>query len=189
MLYELNELFPIKHVIEFSISYKKHLMLILLLCAVTQSSLILLWPHGQPKWLLCPWSFPGRNTRVGCYFLLWGIFPIQGSNSHLFHLLYWQVDSLPLCHLTLYFYGRLFLTKKKQQTNHSLQAEMTEYEMVGWHHWLDWHEFEQAPGVGDGQGRLVCCRLWGLQRVRHNWATKLSWYFVWQTFWGLKSGI
>ena len=29
--------------------------------------------------------------------------------------------------------------------------------MVGWHQWLDEHEFEQAPGVGDGQGSLVCC--------------------------------
>ena len=34
---------------------------------------------------------------------------------------------------------------------------MTEDEMVGWHHWLDGHEFEQAPGVGDGQGNLACC--------------------------------
>ena len=32
----------------------------------------------------------------------------------------------------------------------------TEDKMVGWHHWLDGHEFEQAPGVGDGQGSLVC---------------------------------
>ena len=32
----------------------------------------------------------------------------------------------------------------------------TEDEMVGWHHWLDGYEFEQALGVGDGQGRLVC---------------------------------
>ena len=30
-------------------------------------------------------------------------------------------------------------------------------EMVGWHHWLDFHEFEQALGIGDGQGSLVCC--------------------------------
>ena len=37
------------------------------------------------------------------------------------------------------------------------QKGMTEYEMVGWHHWLDGHEFEQVPGVGDGQGSLVCC--------------------------------
>ena len=38
---------------------------------------------------------------------------------------------------------------------------MTENEMVGWHHWLNWHEFEQALGVGDGQGNLVCCSPWG----------------------------
>ena len=33
----------------------------------------------------------------------------------------------------------------------------TEDEMVGWHHWLDGHEFELAPGVGDRQGELACC--------------------------------
>ena len=33
--------------------------------------------------------------------------------------------------------------------------------MVGWHHHHDGHEFEQAPGAGDGQGSLVCCSLWG----------------------------
>ena len=33
--------------------------------------------------------------------------------------------------------------------------------MVGWHHQLNRHEFEQAPGVGDGQGGLVCCSPWG----------------------------
>ena len=38
---------------------------------------------------------------------------------------------------------------------------MTEGEMVGWHHWLDGHEFEQALGVGDGQGTLACCSPWG----------------------------
>ena len=38
---------------------------------------------------------------------------------------------------------------------------MTEDEMVGWHHHLDGHEFELAPGVGDGQGNLVCCSPWG----------------------------
>ena len=38
---------------------------------------------------------------------------------------------------------------------------MTDDEMVGWHHWLNGHEFEQALGVGDGQGSLVCCSLWG----------------------------
>ena len=38
---------------------------------------------------------------------------------------------------------------------------MTEDEMVGWHPLRDGHEFEQAPGVGDGQGSLACCRPWG----------------------------
>ena len=37
----------------------------------------------------------------------------------------------------------------------------TEDEMVGWHHRHDGHEFEQAAGVGDGQGDLVCCSPWG----------------------------
>ena len=36
----------------------------------------------------------------------------------------------------------------------------TEDEMVGWYHWLDRQEFEQAPEVGDGQGSLVCCSAW-----------------------------
>ena len=35
--------------------------------------------------------------------------------------------------------------------------------MVGWHHQLDWHEFEYAPGVGDGQGSLACYSPWGCE--------------------------
>ena len=42
---------------------------------------------------------------------------------------------------------------------------MTENEMVGWHHLLVGHEFEQAPVVGDGQGSLVCCSPWGLKEL------------------------
>ena len=38
---------------------------------------------------LCPWDFPGKNTEVGCRFLLQGIFPTQGSNPH---LLFWQAN-------------------------------------------------------------------------------------------------
>ena len=40
-------------------------------------------------------GFSGKNTRVGCHFLLQGIFPTQGSNLHLLH---WQAGSLPLSH-------------------------------------------------------------------------------------------
>ena len=41
------------------------------------------------------------------------------------------------------------------------EKNTTEDEMVGWHHWHDAHEFEQAPGVGEGQGDLACCSPWG----------------------------
>ena len=37
----------------------------------------------------------------------------------------------------------------------------TEDEMIGWHHWLNGYEFEQALGVGDGEGSLACCSPWG----------------------------
>ena len=50
---------------------------------------------------------------------------------------------------------------------------MTEDEMDRWHHQLDGHEFEQAPGVGDGQGSLVCCSLWG--RKESDTTERLNW--------------
>ena len=51
---------------------------------------------------------------------------------------------------------------------------MTEDEMVGWHHRLSGHEFEQALGIGDEQGSLACCSSWGHKRVRHDRATELN---------------
>ena len=41
----------------------------------------------------------------------------------------------------------------------------TEDEMVGWHHQLDGPEFEQALGVGDGQGSVTCCSPWGCKEL------------------------
>ena len=41
----------------------------------------------------------------------------------------------------------------------------TEDEMLGWHHQLNGHEFEQAPGDGDGQGSLACCIPWGRKEL------------------------
>ena len=51
-----------------------------------------LQPHGL-------WDYPGKNTVVGCPFLLQRIFPTQGSNPHLWWLLHWQEDPLPPSHL------------------------------------------------------------------------------------------
>ena len=42
---------------------------------------------------------------------------------------------------------------------------MTEDKMVGWHHRLDGQEFEQAPGIGDGQGGLSCCSPWDCKEL------------------------
>ena len=49
----------------------------------------------------------------------------------------------------------------------------TEDEMVGWHHWLDEHGFGWTPGVGDGQGGLVCCGSWG--RKESDMTERLNW--------------
>ena len=54
----------------------------------------------------------------------------------------------------------------------------TEDQMVEWRHWLYGYEFEQVPGVGDGQGGVACCNSWGRKESdtteRLNW-TKLNW--------------
>ena len=54
----------------------------------------------------------------------------------------------------------------------------TEDEMVGWHHWLNGHEFEQAPGVDDGQGRLACYSPWRCKE------SDISERLKWLTDWG-----
>ena len=63
------------------------------LCMLSRFSNIRLWHR-----LLCPWDSSGKNTRVGCRFLLqeMGIFLTQRLNPHLLRLLHWQVSSLAL---------------------------------------------------------------------------------------------
>ena len=58
-----------------------------------------------------------------------------------------------------------------------------EDEMVGWHHRLNGHESEQAPGAGDGQGGLASLQSLGLQRAGHDWVTEQLRPF---THWGSK---
>ena len=69
-----------------------------------------------------------------------------------------------------------WLTGKDSDAGNDWRQEekgMTENEMVGWHHQLNGHEFEQALGVGDAQGSLVCCSPWGCKESdtteRLNW--------------------
>ena len=51
---------------------------------------------------------------------------------------------------------------------------MTKDEMAGWHHWLDGHESEWTPGVGDEQGGLACCDSWGCKESDMT-VTELNW--------------
>ena len=57
------------------------------------------------------------------------------------------------------------------------EKRTTEDDMVGCHHQLNGHEFEQAPGAGDGQGSLACCRPWGHRELdkteQLNWLTEV----------------
>ena len=59
--------------------------------------------------------------------------------------------------------GKSWLTGKDPDAGKDLKAGGeggNKGEMVGWHHQLNGHEFEQAPGDGEGQGSLVCCNPW-----------------------------
>ena len=55
---------------------------------------------------------------------------------------------------------------------------MTKDETVGWHHRLDEHEFEQALGVGDGQGSLECCSPWGLKESDTTQQLNNKWEYI-----------
>ena len=72
----------------------------------------------------------------------------------------------------------------------------TEDEMAGWHHQLDGHEFEWTPGVGDGQGGLVCCDSRGHKESDMtewlNWTEKLNFVtmsFLWNSYTNLITGV
>ena len=84
-------------------------------------------PHGlEPSRLLCPWDSPGKNTGVGCHFLLQEIFPTQGSNLCLLH---GQADSLPLTCLGSPWGG------KESATTEQLRAH-THTELYTWHGYI-----------------------------------------------------
>ena len=70
-------------------NFRRLLKLVILLFSHSVMSTSL-WPYELwPTRLLCPWYSSGKNSGVGCHFLLQGIFPIQGSNPRLLH---WQAD-------------------------------------------------------------------------------------------------
>ena len=84
----------------------------------------------------------GNKTGVGCYVLFQGVFPTQGLNTGLLHC-------------------RQIKDPDSGKDWRQEEKRMTEDEMAGWHHQVNGHEFEQALGVGDGQGSLTWCSPWG----------------------------
>ena len=81
--------------INIDINKYRFIYIVWYVCSVARSCPTL-FNSTKPARLLCPWNFPGKNTGVGCHFLLQRIFLIQRSNLHLQH---WQADSIPLSHL------------------------------------------------------------------------------------------
>ena len=112
-----------------------------------------------------PWGKP-NNTGVGSLSLLQGNFPTQESNQALLNCRQF---------FTSWLYSLLkailwppdvknWLIGKDPDAGKDWRQEekgTTEDQMVGWHHQLEGHEFEQASGVGDGQESLACCSPWG----------------------------
>ena len=80
-----------------------------------------LWPHRlKPVRFLCSWDSPGKNTGVGCHFLLQRIFPPQGLNLGLLHLLHWQADYLPLHYCRQVLKGMNYCFKQKRSPSYSV---------------------------------------------------------------------
>ena len=119
------------------------------------------WPNHLPR----PYLQIPSHWRLG--FNVWILVGTQSVYSS---------SKLTPCffepyHITTYY----ILTGKNWRQE---EKGMIEDEMVGWHHWLDGHEFEQALGVGDGQKILVCCSPWGCKELNMteqlNWAEHLN---------------
>ena len=86
--------------VNLSLSLFEYVHVSVYLCVCAQSSVLsdYLWLHVAYRAPPIHGIFPSKNTEVGCYFLLQGIFLTQGSNQCLLHLLHWQVGPLPLQH-------------------------------------------------------------------------------------------
>ena len=122
-----------------------------------------LW--GRPKWISqhyfdCKWQSTNRMSKSEKWDLPSYIIPKYNSNT----LATW--------------YKELTHWKDPDSGKDRGQEEkgVTEDEMVGWHHWINGHEFEYTPGDGEGQGSLTCCGVteldttWQLNKKQHKMA-------------------
>ena len=86
--------------------------------------------------------------------------------------------------------AKKWLMKKDPDAGKDWRQEekgMTEDEMVGWHHWLNGHEFKQALWIGNGQGSLACCSPWGRKESdmtkQLNWTEDKNLFILFLFFW------
>ena len=114
-----------------------------------------------------PFIFPLLGQEIGCFYSrgYWLIKPVNstGNQSGIFIgrtdaevPTLWPPDT------------KNWFTGKDPDAGKDWRQEekgTKEDDMVGWHHWLNGHESEQVPGVGDGEGSLSCCSPWGCKEL------------------------
>ena len=113
------------------------------------------WPYGLwPARLFCPWDLSGKNTGVGCHFLLQGIFRTQGSNLHHLQILHWQAGSFPLSHRD---FSGIY-----EESNYPRRWERKQPSILWVDSYWTWHGMWPP-----GEGRLYCLtRIWNRYSVQ-----------------------
>ena len=138
-----------------------------------------LWPHGrQPTRLLCPRDFPGKNTEVGCHFLLQGVFPTQGRNPFLLHF---EAYSLPRSHL-----GNMCYPSRERKDDSGESSEARECA-------VDHREWLRGPGAGSCEPQRIIPGPWKLMEsalfdFRIGWSQEIHFSFPFLSFWMEMSG-
>ena len=124
------------------------------------SSHVRMWELDHKKgW--APTCGAGEDSRVPCTARTLNQSILKEINPE------YSLEGLMLKLKLQYFWPpdvKTWLTRKDLNAGKDWRQEekgTTEDEMAGWHHWLDGHEFEWTPGVGDGQRGLACCNSWG----------------------------
>ena len=138
--------------------------------------------------LLCPWDFPGKNTGMGCHFLLQGIFPAKDSNPHFLH---WQATSLPLSHQGSPYVNTVevglpllyaVIQRRRLLSKLSLSHNNVAFEMVLKRE----ASMEEDSGVwccfpGGSVGKESACQCSRCKRCGFSpWAGKIPWRRKWQ---------
>ena len=122
----------------------------------------------KESWVLKNWCF-GTVVLEKTLESLQGERPARRSNQSILKEISpeYSLEGLML-KLKLHYFGQLIRSDSFEKTlilgkteGWEREKGTTENEMVGWHHWLNGHEFEWTPGVCDGQGGLACCNSWG----------------------------